>query len=277
MAEKVGFVGLGDIGYPMALQLKKSGYEVVVFDMDEEKRQQAVEDGLTIVNSNKEIAERVDHAVLSSVVDKEQTEAVLFGEDGLSSADRDDLIVGLHSTLGQTSVQELNKTAKENNLTLVDAPISGGSFGAEEGTLTIMAAGSEDMLDKLNDYFEALGEQIYHFGKEVGMGQTAKLVNNMMLINNYYAYLEGMELGEKFGLDADQIRDFVSVSTGNSFVNENWDDLAYWEDTLSVLELLYKDISTALKEAKEVDHPMPISETTQDVAKQFRDKKKENE
>ena len=261
MDKSIGFVGLGEMGVPMALNLQKSGFQVFAYDLNQSIYEKLRQKGIICCDSIKEVAENSDEAVISMVRTANQTENVIFGEEGIVSANKQGLTIIIMSTLEPTTVKELDEKVEKMGLHLVDAPVSGGQFGAEAATLSIMTAGAEDIVQKCNRYFQAMGKNIFYFGKECGAGQSAKLANNLIVGINLTGTIEGTRFGQKYSLPKDELLKLISVSTGNSWVVDHWDEVSKWKPD-GTLGALYKDLMAVIKECSKGQFSLPLAELT---------------
>lgn len=261
LAETVGFIGIGEMGLPMAKNLKEGGYNIVSFGRSQGTKNRIKEAGFELKKSNTEVAEATDGLIFSIVNTEDQMRDVLFGKTGIAQAGRDDLTVVLASTLGPTPVEELTKDAEEQAIKIIDAPVSGGEWGAQEASLTFMASGESEILEKVHPYFEFMGENIFELGDKPGMGQAAKITNNLLLFVNLAALTEGLNYGEKYGIDIDKMREFIRVSTGNSYVNENFENILGWgnDETMTTAK---KDLLAAVTAALEIQEELPLTGLT---------------
>lgn len=200
MSKKIGFVGLGTMGFPMAVNLKKAGFEVIGYDAWKGVYQKAEAAGFTMVDTVKEVAELADEAVISMVRDYAQNVDVIFGENGiLTAGNTDGKTIIVMSTLSPDAMNELAaRTESESGLKLISAAVSGGRTGAEAGTLSIMTSGHEDIVKSFAPYFDAMGSNTFYYGPAAGNSQVAKLVNNMILGVNMNAVAEGLKLGNHY-------------------------------------------------------------------------------
>ena len=162
------------------------------------------------------------------------------------------------STLDPETMNELSrKVEEESDLTLISAAVSGGASGAQAGTLSIMTAGSEDIVKSCQPYFEAMGSNIFYYGSEPGNSQVAKLVNNMILGININAMAEGLKLAKHYNLPEEEIIKLLQVSTGVSWVVRNWSDVSKWTaDT--ALAVLLKDLIAAYNQGIKHNISLPF-------------------
>ncbi len=259
MSTKIGFVGLGTMGLPMAVNLNKAGFEVIGYDAFEGSREKARAAGITIADTVKEVAEQADDAVVSMVRDYAQNVDVILGEDGLLSANPQDLTIIVMSTLDPDSMNELGQlVAEAGPARIIAAAVSGGATGAVEGTLSIMASGPQDRVDAARPYFEAVGSNTFYYGAEPGNSQAAKLVNNLVLGINMNAVAEGLKFGAQYNLPQEELLNLFKVSTGDSWVARNWDAVSEWTaDT--ALAVLLKDLKAAHLKGLEHGITMPFN------------------
>lgn len=259
MSKKIGFVGLGTMGLPMAVNLNKAGFEVIGYDAFEGSRQKAMAAGITMAETLKDVAEQADDTIVSMVRDYAQNVDVILGEDGLLSANPKNLTIIVMSTLDPDTMNELGRQVEEySGVRLIAAAVSGGSTGAEAGTLSIMASGAEDVVTAASPYFDAVGSNTFYYGSKPGNSQAAKLVNNLVLGINMNAVAEGLKFGAQYNLPAAELLNLFRVSTGDSWVARNWDSLSEWTaDT--ALAVLLKDLKAAHLKGLEHHVAMPFN------------------
>lgn len=259
MGKTIGFVGLGTMGFPMAVNLKKAGFEVIGYDAFKGTYEKATAAGIKMAGTLKEVAEQADEAVISMVRDHAQNVEIIFGEGGLLSAQPKGKTIIVMSTLDPETMNALGqKVEKESGLRLISAAVSGGASGAQAGTLSIMTSGPEAVVNSLRPYFDAMGSNIFYYGEEPGNSQVAKLVNNMILGINMNAVAEGLRLGSRYGLPQDELLSLLHVSTGDSWVVRNWDDVSKWTAE-TALAVLLKDLKAAHNEGLRLNTPLPFN------------------
>ena len=257
--EKIGWIGLGSIGLPMARTLQRKGYNITVVG---HRRREPVEvmkkEGASEASSPKELAEKCK-IIFSMVWDREQTEEVIFGNNGLWQEFGVDHTLIICSTLTPDYCSELAKRAQnEKGMEVLDAPVSGAPWGAEAGTLTFMVGGSEATFQRCRKIFEAMGKNIFYTGR-IGTGQAAKLANNLMGLINMNAALEGISLANKAGLDTHVMLEIAKVSTGDSYAMHNWDNLIKFIKSFPHLSGWNKDLAYALEFAGRNGLHLPIA------------------
>lgn len=259
MSKTIGFVGLGTMGLPMALNLRRAGFDVIGYDAYEGSRDKARAAGITVAGTLREVAEASDDAVVSIVRDYAQNVDVILGDDGLLSAEPHGLTVIVMSTLDPDSMNELGRRVEEaGDVKLIAAAVSGGATGAEAGTLSIMASGNHDRFEAARPYFDAVGSHTFYYGDNPGNSQAAKLVNNLVLGITMNAVAEGLRFGAHYDLPEPELLNLFQVSTRDSWVARNWDSISSWtEDT--ALAVLLKDLKAAHLKGLEHGIPMPFN------------------
>src|SRR3989304_3207354 len=247
MTTEVGFIGLGNIGLPMAKRLAGFGsFQVTVCG---HRRQEPLKEmaalGAKGVRTPREVA-RASRVLLVIVRDQPQMDQVLFGEEGAWEGLRPESVLLISSTLAPDYCQALEKRGKEKGIAVLDAPVSGMAKGAEAGTLTFFVGGSGDVLERCRPVLEAMGKNIFHMGG-VGTGQVAKLANNLLLFAAIHATGEAIRMGEKVGLGWQKLLQTIQVSTGDCWTIHNWEYLGVIDrDPAQVFTLTYKDLEAAL-------------------------------
>jgi 3-hydroxyisobutyrate dehydrogenase len=260
--ENVGFVGLGEMGLPMAINLQNGGFKVNAFDVDGSRCLEATQAGISCYSSPRDVAIETDKAIFSIVRTVEQTESVLFNENGILSSDKKGLNIVIMSTLDPFSIKKIEKKARNKGNYLIDAPVSGSKTGAENATLTILTSGDEKKINECKKYFNKMGKNIFYFGSEVGSGQVAKLSNNLVLATNMVGFAEGMRFAEKFGISNDKFNEFINVSTGSSWVSKNWEkQIKLWYEEYEpnqTLDIVYKDLKAIINTCSEEHFSLPF-------------------
>ena len=213
--KKIGFIGLGNMGEPMAANLVKAGFDVIGFDLIEEAKKKAERNGIHIAEDAVSASENVD-ALISMLPASEHVESLYLGEDGLlSKVDKAVLIIDC-STIAPDSAIKVANQAKDLDLSMVDAPVSGGVVGAQESTLTFIVGGAENNVERARPLLEKMGSNIFHAGSN-GAGQVAKVCNNMLLAIHMCGTAEAIALGVKNGLDASVLSEIMRKSSGGNW------------------------------------------------------------
>lgn len=215
---RIAFIGLGNMGGPMAINLAKAGHQVQVFDLSASAVDAVVAAGGVAAAS---AVAAVDQAqvVISMLPASRHVEGLYLGEGGLMAAIADGALVIDSSTIAPASAQKVAQAAAARGLQMIDAPVSGGTAGAQAGTLTFIVGGPADALERARPYLQNMGKNIFHVGGN-GAGQVAKLCNNMALGVIMAATGEAISLGVAHGLDAGVLSQMMAVSTGRSWATE---------------------------------------------------------
>jgi 2-hydroxy-3-oxopropionate reductase len=258
---KIGFIGLGEMGTPMAKNLLKNHFDLTICGhrsrktIDELKLLNAVE-----VKSPREVAESTDFIIVM-VRDIPQTNEVVLGEgywdkEGIWQGMKTGSTIILCSTLKPDYCQKLADKAKEKGVCILDSPVSGGYPSAEAGTLTFMVGGERQAFNKCRPIFKGMGKDIYYLGGP-GMGQAMKLINNYMMVVTAYGSSEAISIGLRAGLGLEQMMEVIKVSSGNSAVIARWNILAKHQQEFKDKQpgsssLFKKDIALAIDFAEEI-------------------------
>lgn len=256
--KRIGFVGLGVMGLPMAVNLKKAGFEVIGYDAFQGSRDKASAEGITIVGTLKEVGEQADDAIISMVRDYAQNVDVIFGEAGLLSAGPRGKTIIVMSTLDPDTMNELGARVEEQGLQLIAAAVSGGASGAQAGTLSIMSSGAQEVVEACRPYFDAVGSNVFYYGADPGNSQAAKLINNLILGINMNAVAEGLKLGAAYGLPQSELVKLFAVSTADSWVARNWAIVSAWTAE-TALSVLLKDLVAAHAKGLMYNVPLPFN------------------
>ncbi len=222
---KVGFIGLGGIGKPMAINIAKSGFDLTVTDLREQPLNELAHYGARVAASAREVSE-ISDLVLASLPSDLVSEEVALGSNGvLAGAKSGDIYVEL-STISPGLVHTIAKKASDKGVAVLDAPVSGGVDQRLEGTLSIMVGGEAKTLSKAMPVFKTFGDKIFHAGGS-GAGASVKLVNNMLAGINMVATMEALVLGVKAGLSVETLKEVIGASSGANKVFEGLVDKIY--------------------------------------------------
>jgi 2-hydroxy-3-oxopropionate reductase len=216
---KVGFLGLGIMGRPMALNTLKAGHEVVVWARRADSMLPLAEAGARIATSPAEVARQVD-VVISMVADAPDVEQVMLGENGVASGAQAGLVAVDMSTISPSAAKDIAAKMKARGIEFVDAPVSGGEVGAIAGTLSIMAGGTEAAFAKAKPAFECMGKNIVHVG-DSGAGQVAKACNQIMTGMGVMAVAEALCFASKAGANPAKVREALLGGFAYSKILEN--------------------------------------------------------
>jgi 3-hydroxyisobutyrate dehydrogenase len=209
---KIGFIGLGNMGLPMAQNLLKAGHPVSGFDVSTEATERLAAGGGTRTNSIADAC-RDAEVVITMLPAGDQVREVYLGHDGVLAAVLPGTLLIDSSTIDVQTARDVAQAAAERGLAMVDAPVSGGVTGAQGGTLTFMVGGPDDAFERARPILEQMGKTIVYAGGS-GTGQAAKICNNMILGASMIVVAEAFLLAEKLGLDAQKLFDISSKSSG---------------------------------------------------------------
>jgi len=245
--ERIGFIGLGEQGKPMAINLAKSGFPVTVLDLRPEPVAELTALGAQAGVSPRAVAAASD-IIAIMVVDDAQVEAVLGGTDGVLAGARPGSLVVIHSTVRPATVRAVGNRAATQGVGTVDAPVSGGPQGGVARTLAYMVGGAAEHVARCRPAFETSGSSIVHLGP-LGAGMTAKLAHQVVLCLNILGACEGMAIAARSGLDLKQMEAVLRASAGQSRAADHWTTR---KPTAHGGRLLRKDLTLALDCALEL-------------------------
>ena len=253
----IGFIGLGNMGNPIAKRLIDAGFRVVVHDIREEAMKEFHDKDIMCLNSPKEIAQ-LANVVLASLPGPKEVKEVVVGINGLIHGEKMDTFIDL-STTGVKTAKEVSKTLKEKGKEMLDAPVSGGVEGARKGTLTIMVSGNKDIYLKYLPILSIIGRNIYYVSEKPGSAQAMKLINNMLSAIALVATSEGIVLGLNEGLDIKTMIDILNVSSGRNSATQDKFPKSIIPGTFDYgfkLGLMVKDLELYEEELKDKLNPI---------------------
>jgi len=256
-AKKIGFIGLGVMGKPMALNLLKADYPLTVWNRTRSKMDEVIALGASGADSPKEVAEKSD-IVVTMVTDSPDVEEVILGLEGVVHGAHAGLVLIDMSTISPTVAQRLSEELSKKGVKMLDAPVSGGEVGAKEGTLSIMVGGPKEPFEECLPIFRVLGKRITHMGPN-GMGQTTKLCNQVICALNIQAVCEGLMLGARAGLDLRKLLDVVTAGAAGSWMLSNLGPKMVDRDLRPGFKIEHqqKDLRLVLSFAAELGLPLP--------------------
>ena len=261
MAEQIGLIGLGIMGKPMARNLVKAGYQLVVHNRSRGAVDELVaeSESITAATSPKEVASKVN-TIITMLPDSPDVDAVVFGEDGLLEEMGEGSLLIDMSTITPAKSIEVNEALTTRGASSLDAPVSGGDKGAIAGTLSIMVGGDEADFERAKPIFEAVGKTIVHVGA-AGAGQTVKACNQVVVALNYAAVSEALVLGSKAGVDPEKIVEVLNGGLAASRVLEMRGPtmIQHNFDPGFRVNLHRKDLGIALATSKENRVPLPVT------------------
>lgn len=267
---RIGFIGVGVMGRPMAHNLLKAGFPCAVYDLNSEPVEALASEGAIPARSVAEVARESDIFV-TMVVNDDQLAATLFEPGNAASALKPGSIVLGMSTM---SVKMVRKTAArllaERGVQYLDAPVSGGESGAIDGTLSIMVGGPLEVFERCSPVLSVLGSNIYHVGQNVGDGQAVKMINQLMVCVHNAVAAEALSLGEKAGLDKTMLLEIISKSAGNSWIFSDRGPRMVSESfspPKSTLSILVKDLGFVVDSANRMGHPLLLGSVAHQLYK----------
>ena len=256
---RVGFIGLGIMGRPMALSLLRAGYLLVIHNRTREKESELVSEGAESATSPRAVASACE-VLITMLPDSPDVEAVYFGEDGvLAGAQSGQLLIDM-SSIAPAVARSVFDAAREVGADALDAPVSGGDVGAREGTLSIMVGGRDDAFNRARPLFDVLGKTVVHMG-EAGAGQTAKACNQILVAVTIEAVSEALVLASKAGVDPERLIEVLSGGlAGNKVMEVRRRNFLEHDFTPGFkLELHHKDLGIALRTARELGVYVPTT------------------
>lgn len=219
MVSRVGVIGMGIMGAPMARNLLKAGFQVTVHNRTRSKEAELVQEGAIAASSPREAAE-ASEVVITMVADSPDVQQVILGSGGVIEAAREGLTVIDMSTISPSVTREIAAELAKRGANMLDAPVSGGQWGAIQGTLAIMVGGEKATVEACMPVFQAMGQRIVHVGPS-GAGQTVKLVNQILVAGTLNAVCEALVFGAKAGLDLEAAIEAVGGGAAGSWQLEN--------------------------------------------------------
>jgi 3-hydroxyisobutyrate dehydrogenase-like beta-hydroxyacid dehydrogenase len=257
---KVGFVGLGTIGKPIAVNILKAGFDLMVFDARKEPVKTLARLGAKAAHSCREVGEHAE-IIGVAVVDDCQVEEVVLGKGGVLEGARPGTIIAIHSTIFPKTVKRVAENAKKRGVYVIDAAVSGGEAGAREKALCYMVGGDKRLLKKCRALFSVSASHIFHMG-EVGMGAAAKMMVQVVVCVNMLAAHEAAFLCGKSGLAFSTLQEVLRVSSAQSFVVDHWlQRFKRPDDPIAVrrrrTEVFHKSLSPALDFARDLGLSLP--------------------
>ena len=255
----IGFIGLGNMGSGMSMNISEAGYSMVVHDLNQDLATQLLENGARWAQSHKELAESCD-VIFTSLPGPMEVEAVATGDEGLVEGIRKGSVWLDLSTSSPTLIRRLAGVFSEKGATVMDAPVSGGVRGAMEGKLAVMVGGDEKIFQQLSPILESFGDRVTYTG-EIGTGSICKLMHNSIGYGMQMILSECLTLGVKAGVDPEKLVECIkngSVGRGN-LLNVTLPETYFkgiFDPPNFALRLARKDVSLALELGREYDVPM---------------------
>jgi len=253
MSQRIGFIGLGNIGQPMAETIAKKGFDLTVFSRRQEPRDALKKLGAKVARSYKEVGELCD-IILTNVLDTKQTETVILDSEGVLSGAKPGSLIIITSTIMPASCKKIQEICASKGVDLITAPITGGPKSAAAGTLGIMVDGDPRLMEKARPVLQAMASEIFHFG-ELGSAQIVKAAKNLISNSQYVAINEAAAMVTKAGIDIELFFSMVRLSTGDckALHDKHW--YRWWLRKFDTPETIYvtvKDTEQAVEVAREL-------------------------
>ena len=273
---KIGFVGLGNMGAPMARNLLKSGHELAVYDVVRPNVAALASAGARAAGTVREVVDGAE-LVLTMLPSSPHVRAVYFGEDGVLAAVRAGVVLVDSSTIDPHTAREVAARAEAQGNPMADAPVSGGTNGAAAGTLTFMVGASEALYERIRPVLAAMGKNIVRCG-ESGTGQVAKICNNLVLAISMIGVAEAMSLGAALGIDPKVLAGIVNSSSGRCWSSDSYNPFPGVMDNVPAArgytggfgaDLMLKDLGLATDAAKQSRQPVVLGAAAEQLYRLF--------
>ncbi len=274
---KIGFIGSGNMGGPMALNLVKAGHQLSVFDLVPASVQKLTEAGAKAFASPAEVAAQDIDMLVTMLPASAHVRSVYLGENGILSTVKNTVLLIDSSTIDPQTAREVSAAAQKQGNAMVDAPVSGGTGGAQAGTLTFMVGGSEEDFARVKPILENMGKNIVYCGG-TGNGQVAKIANNMLLGISMIGTAEAMNLGVSLGMDPKILAGIINTSSGRCWSSEVYNPYPGVVETAPAsreytggfgADLMLKDLGLATEAAKVAKAPVTLGATAQQLYQTF--------
>ena len=273
----IGFLGLGNMGAPMARNLLKAGHRLSVFDLSEAAVAALVEAGATAAASPAALARTDVELIVSMLPAAAQVKGVYLGADGLIAQVRPGVMLIDSSTIDPLSAREVTAAARAHDNPMLDAPVSGGTGAAAAGTLTFMVGGTAEDFERARPVLAAMGRNIVHCG-DAGNGQVAKVANNLLLGISMIGVAEAMSLGVALGMDPQVLAGILNTSSGRCWSSDTYNPFPGVLDNVPAArgysggfgsDLMLKDLGLATDAARHARQPVPLGATAQQLYQTF--------
>jgi 2-hydroxy-3-oxopropionate reductase len=266
LTKRLGFIGIGKMGLPMASRLIDQGYELMVYDIRKDAFGPLIARGARTAYSPAEVASEVQ-IVLVSLPTPEVVQEVALGPDGLVKGSAIRVYIDM-STTGPKVAEIVANRLREKEIAALDAPVSGGFLAVDKGMLTIMVSGSVSIFEQVRPILEVLGKNLFYIGDKPGLAQVMKLINNMIAATTLAITCEGFVMGVKAGLDPEIILKVLNAGGARSTATEIKIPKSVLTRTFNlgfINNLMYKDLKLCLEEAEVLGVPMWLGNTTRQL------------
>ena len=277
MIEKIAFIGVGNMGGPMAENLLKSGKEIKVFDVSNLMLEKAKEKGFEVATNIKDLISKEISIVITMLPEGKHSKEIYLGDNGIINKVTKDCLLIDCSTIDIETSKEIGKAATDKGIMMIDAPVSGGVMGAQKAALNIMVGGSKEAFDRALPVLNIMGKNIYHAG-EIGSGNGAKICNNMSLGITMIAASESLMLAKRLNIDIKKVHEIMKNASGNSWPSSVYPPLpGLIEGTPSnnnyrpgfSAGMMNKDLKLANECAKSVNAETPLGKMALQIYSKF--------
>lgn len=267
---KVGFIGLGIMGKPMAKNLLKAGYEVAAYDRNENAVQEVVASGAVAAASSKEVAQQCE-IVITMVPNSPHVKEAVLGRDGVLEGAAPGTVLVDMSSIAPLASQEISKVCAEKGVSMLDAPVSGGEPKAIDGTLSIMAGGDKHIFDKVQPILSKMGSSVVYCGG-IGAGNTTKLANQIVVALNIAAVSEAFMLAKKAGVDPEVVFHAIKGGlAGSTVMNAKAPMILNHSFAPGFrIDLHIKDLNNAIETGHGIGAPLPLTVSVMEMLQTLR-------
>ena len=265
MAERIGFVGLGIMGKPMAKNLLKAGYSLTVFDIVGDNMEEVVTEGAKGVSFSNEVAANSDK-IITMLPDSADSEAAILGPNGVLEGARPGSVIVDMSSIAPLVSQKIAAECAKKNVEMLDAPVSGGEPGAVNATLSIMVGGKQEVFDRCYDLMKTMGGNVVLTG-DIGAGGVTKLANQIIVALNIEALSEALVLAQRAGVDPEKVFNAIRGGLAGSAVMEAKGPMMLDRNFQAGfrMRLHQKDLRNVLQTAQELNVPLPVTALVQQM------------
>ena len=263
--KKIGFVGLGIMGKPMAKNLLKAGYELVVFDINQEAVAEVVAAGAVKAENAKEVAAKSE-AVITMLPNSPHVKTAVLGENGVLAGAKPGLILIDMSSIAPLAAQEVAAAVVKQGVEMLDAPVSGGEPEAIDGSLSIMVGGKQEIFDRCVELLSKMGKSVVRCG-DIGAGNTTKLANQIIVALNIAALSEALVLATKAGVDPELVFNAIRGGLAGSTVMEAKAPMILAGNFKPgfKIDLHIKDLANAIETGHDVGVPLPLTSSVMEI------------
>tara|TARA_B100000700_G_scaffold317545_1_gene409102 strand:+ start:402 stop:1316 length:915 start_codon:yes stop_codon:yes gene_type:complete len=277
MSDKIAFIGVGNMGNPMAENLLKSGKKITVFDVSHKMIEKAKKKGLNTAESLETLINNETAVVITMLPEGKHSREIYLGDNGLINKVSKDCLLIDCSTIDIETSKEIGKAAQKQDIMMIDAPVSGGVMGAQNASLNIMVGGSKKAFDKALPVLKLIGKNVYHAG-DIGSGNGAKICNNMSLGITMIAASESLMLAKRLNIDIKKVHEIMKNASGDSWPISVYPPLPGLIDGTPSNNnyrpgfsagMMNKDLRLAHECAKSVDANTPLGKMALDIYDKF--------